>query len=306
MSETHLALLPDRGVVSVTGADAGKLLQGLVTSDVARLAAPGDAAHAALLTPQGKILFAFFLVRTTDGYLLETERVQAPGLAKRVTFYKLRADVKIADVSNLYDVFAIWRASASSPPTASHVIIAARDVGKFEEEVAYADPRRAALGTRVIAPRGLPIQASRLDLVYHAHRIALGVPEAGRDYDLGDTFPHEANFDLHHGVDFDKGCFVGQEVVARMQHKTTVRKRIVTVAADRDLPDDRPEITAGPATIGRLGSVHGRSGLAMLRLDRAVEMIDKGDRIRAADAVLTIDAVALAAYRAATAKAGAS
>jgi folate-binding protein YgfZ len=141
---------------------------------------------------------------------------------------------------------------------------------------------------------------SSLD-VYHAHRLELGVPEAGRDYALGDAFPHEAGFDRFHGVDFDKGCFVGQEVVARMQHKTVVRKRVVPVTAAADLPGTQPDIAAGEAVIGRLGSVAGRRGLALLRIDRALEAYDKGQPLQAGGVQIAVDAEALEAYRSALA-----
>jgi folate-binding protein YgfZ len=106
---------------------------------------------------------------------------------------------------------------------------------------------------------------------YDAHRIGLGVPEGGRDFVFGDTFPHEALLDQLNGVSFDKGCYVGQEVVSRMQHRTTVRKRVVPVEADQELPQGPLPVLVGEAEIGRLGSVAGQRGLALLRLDRVAE-----------------------------------
>jgi hypothetical protein len=111
---------------------------------------------------------------------------------------------------------------------------------------------------------------------YNAHRIALGVPEGGRDYALGDTFPHEADMDALGGVDFKKGCFVGQEVVSRMQHRGTARKRVVPLESDAFLPDPGSEIRAGDAVIGTMGSSHGARGLALVRLDRAEEAVRGG------------------------------
>ena len=123
---------------------------------------------------------------------------------------------------------------------------------------------------------------------YHAHRIALGVPEGGKDYAFGDTFPHEANMDLLNGVSFSKGCFVGQEVVSRMQHRGTARKRMVIVEGRQAACRPAAEITAGQATIGTIGSVAGNRGLALVRLDRVEEMQRKGEQITAAGAALTI------------------
>ena len=123
---------------------------------------------------------------------------------------------------------------------------------------AYADPRLPALGVRFIRAKDAIIAAAGGSEAYEAHRIALGVPDADKDYALGDTFPHEACFDALHGVAFEKGCFVGQEVVSRMQHRGTARKRFVIVTADAPLPPPKTEITAGAeparAVIGVMGS----------------------------------------------------
>ncbi len=299
MPDTHSVALPDRGVVAVNGADAAKLLQGLITNDLDRLERQ-PALHAGLLTPQGKILFAFFVVKGPDGFLLETERGKAAELAKRLTFYKLRAAVKIEDVSQQYQVAVCWRSdgvTALPSPT-----LPREGEERVPASIIYPDPRHPRLGVRLLAvsagPRpGGEAATSATPADYDAHRIALGVPDAERDYLLGDTFPHEADFDLFAGADFDKGCFVGQEVVARMQHKTVVRKRVVRVSAADALPAGHPDITTGAATIGRLGSTAGRQGLALIRLDRAAEAIDRGERILAGDAALTVDADAMAAYR---------
>ncbi len=296
MTTLHIALLPDRGAVRLTGADARKLLQGLITNDMDKLAQAGDALHSGLLTPQGKILFAFFVVQTTDGFLLETERDQAAALAKRLTFYKLRAAVKIEDVSQQYAVAAVWSGSPSP------LLREGREGGgEPREALVYPDPRHPSLGQRIIAPAECLPPSTATPAAYHAHRISLGVPDAGSDYPLGDTYPHEAGFDLFHGADFDKGCFVGQEVVARMQHKTVVRKRVVRVASTVDLPSDQCDVTMAGVTIGRLGSGAGQQGLALIRLDRAVEAIDKGEPITAGGATLALDTETIAAYRAAVA-----
>ena len=142
----------------------------------------------------------------------------------------------------------------------------------------------------------LPVAASLADLGcavagesdYHAHRIALGVPEGGRDYAFGDTFPHEALFDQLNGVDFEKGCFVGQEVVSRMQHRGTARKRVVGVEGERPLPAPGAEILAGNIPIGTLGSVDGKSGLALVRLDRAEDAKAQGIPLRAGDVAISL------------------
>ncbi len=297
-NRANIAVLADRGAVSVTGPDAVKFLQSLVTNEVDDLkTAPDDlafaaaAAHAALLSPQGKVLFDFFCVRTPDGFVLDVLREKAPELVKRLGMYKLRASVEIKDVSEDYKLLALWGPNACSS-------------GPTKGTIAFIDPRHPGLGQRILAEaRFAPDIASATNgskvssEAFHAHRIALGIPEGGKDYDFGSAFPHEADFDLFNGVSFTKGCYVGQEIVARMQHKTVVRKRIVAVTGSLDLPADRPDVVAGDAVIGKLGSVAGRQGLAMLRLDRADEFACKGTPITASGIDLRVSDSAMTDYR---------
>jgi len=273
-----LAVLADRGVVSVQGEDAEKLLQGLITNDMAVLSEQ-PALFTGLLSPQGKILFEFFVVRAAGGLLLEVAKEQAAGLVRRLTMYKLRAKVAIADASEAYKVAAAW---GPGQPGSEPLLTPN-----------YPDPRCAAVGNRLL----LGAQAAaRLDGIakshasdyqvlsadhYHAHRIALAIPEGGMDYAFGDAFPHEADFDQLGGISFEKGCFVGQEVVSRMQHRGTARKRIVPVAGAAALPATGSDIRAGEAAIGSLGSTARTLGLAMVRLDRAAEALAAGRSLTA-------------------------
>jgi folate-binding protein YgfZ len=273
MSQCNAALLSDRAVVRVSGPAAHGFLQGLITNDIDK-AKPGGAIHAGLLTPQGKILFDFFVVPAADGFLLEIAKAKAGELAQRLGFYKLRAQVEIAEDPS-FAVAAAWGAPPRLPDGA----------------IAYADPRLSALSLRILLQaeadaRNLGCTIAAED-EYHAHRIALGVPEGGRDYPFGDAFPHEAMFDRLAGVDFDKGCFIGQEVVSRMEHRGIARKRIVGVEGEGPLPPSGTEITAGGAPVGTLGSVSEHSGLALLRLDRAEEAKAAGLPLRAGE--VTVD-----------------
>ncbi|MCH9808661.1 MAG: folate-binding protein [Alphaproteobacteria bacterium] len=289
MTNLKTAFLPNRGVISVTGADGAKLLQGIVTADMERLKAVGDALHCGLLSPQGKILFDFFVLRTENGFLIETGKAEVPDLVKRLSMYKLRADVEIVDRCADFSVAAVWGEGAVNAVASSDC-------------AAFVDPRRADLGGRLLLTLandqvlkelgGTP--AAKDD--FHAHRIGLGVPEAGKDFKLGDTFPHEALYDQLGSVSFTKGCFVGQEVVSRMQHRGTARKRVVIVVGDEELPATGAEVTAGAARIGALGSVSGSRGLALVRLDRASEAITKGDAIRVGDVSLGIEIAQWASY----------
>ncbi len=268
MTETKIALLPDRGAVSVEGEDAEKLLQGFLTNDM-KLLADQSAIYSALCTPQGKILFDFFVVKTPTGFILETARDQAQALVDRMEHFKLRAKADIRDVSSDYTVAAIW--GGPYEPR-----------GRGKQPIWFADPRLPEMGYRELVTIGSDwaLAGDAADSAtpdeYHAHRIALGVPEAGKDYALGDTFPHEALLDQLNGVSFKKGCFVGQEVVARMQYRSITRKRVVPVVGETALPEPGAQVMAGTVEIGNLGSVEDGRGLALLRLDRAAEFKDKG------------------------------
>jgi tRNA-modifying protein YgfZ len=268
MRPRNLALLADRGIVRVAGADAKKLLQGLISNDMERIA-QASAIHAALLSPQGKILFEFFVAENDGAFLLETAAAEAANLSKRLSLYKLRATVAISEVSAQYAVFALWGEAAAGAVALSGA-------------TAFVDPRLAELGVRIFAPpdaHSALLAATGANLAtqddWHRHRIALGIPEAGRDYRLGDTFLHEANFDQLNGVSFSKGCFIGQEVASRMQHRGGGRKRVVMVEGAAALAANAA-VTAGSATLGSLGSVDGSRALALLRLDRAAEALAKG------------------------------
>ena len=244
------AFLDDRGIVEVEGADARALLHRLVTSDVVTLAR-GEARYAALLSPQGKIACDFLVVDDTgadgpDRFLLDVPAVQAADLAKKLTLYRLRAQVAIRDRSDQMGVTAHW-----------------------PDGPGFRDPRHPELGTREVGPRLPPDAAARL--AYDAHRIALGVPDGGRDFAYGDAFPHDANLDRLGGVDFGKGCYVGQEVVSRVHHRGTARKRIVPVSFDGRAPAQGSDITVGEIAIGTMGTSVGSRGLATVRLDRATE-----------------------------------
>jgi tRNA-modifying protein YgfZ len=255
MSHCQASVLPSRGAIRVRGADAGKFLQGLITNDIGK--ARGTAAiHAGLLSPQGKVLFDFFVVEDGDGFLIDVAEDKAGELVQRLKFYRLRARVEIAAEPALV-VAAVWGGDPRPP----------------EGAIVYADPRLAALGLRVVLPADTDLAMlgceARPEADYHAFRISHGVPEGGRDYGFGDAFPHEALFDQLNGVDFAKGCYVGQEVVSRMEHRGTARKRIVPVEGAAALPGSGTSIEADGVPIGALGSVSGKAGLALIRLDRA-------------------------------------
>ncbi|HME84289.1 MAG TPA: folate-binding protein [Roseiarcus sp.] len=249
------AWLEDRGVIRVSGEEASKFLQGLLTNDVERLEA-GEARYAALLSPQGKILFDMLVVRIPAengaAYLIDCAAAQAADLARRLSFYKLRAKVAVVDESADHGVIAGW---GEEPQNVAGGVV-------------YRDPR-APLGWRAILPRDQAVAVGAGHVhEYERLRIALAVPKGGVDFAYGDAFPHDANLDSLSGVDFDKGCYVGQEVVSRMKHRGMARKRVARVKVTADAPPPGTPVLDGQLTIGTLGSSSGREALAMLRFDR--------------------------------------
>lgn len=266
------AHLTDRGVVRVGGPEARAFLQGLVTGNVVTLGRD-EARWAALLSPQGKILFDFLMIAAEDGVLLDVNREQIPELVKRLSMYKLRAKVEIRDEREHMAVIALY---GGAPGEGAR------------------DSRHPDMGARLIVPAAT-IDAQMLTLGgdcgmtdYAAHRIALGVPEGGVDFAYGDAFPHEADMDQLNGVDFKKGCFVGQEVVARMQYRGTTRNRVLRVMLDGAAPPPGSIVMAGEIKVGVMGSSAGAQGLALLRIDRAEEAAQTGQTLISGDTRLRL------------------
>ena len=273
------ALLPDRGVVKVAGLDPRGFLNGLLTTDVTKVA-PAQARFGALLTPQGKIVVDCIVAEAPaedgGGFFLDCPRALAPTFVEKLNFYKLRAKVICEDLSEILGVMAVWDGSGST-----------------EYGLVYADPRLPALGQRIMLPPHLAKEAAA-DLgaelfeaaAYEAHRIAQGVPRGGLDFIYGDAFPHETDMDQLTGIDFDKGCYIGQEVVSRMEHRGTARSRIVPVAAEGFAPDAGVPVMAGDKQVGVTGSHAGKNGLAMLRLDRVADARAAGTLLTAGGIVI--------------------
>jgi folate-binding protein YgfZ len=272
MANGRIAELSRRGVVSVGGADAVKFLNDLITSDVPT---EGNAAYGGLLTPQGKVLFDFLIFRDGERFLFDLPKTSVADFVKRLTFYRLRARVEIADLSDERIVVAAWGA-AKAPSLDGPVAV---------------DPRLADLGYRAIVPAGSDMapdlgEASVAD--YDAHRLQLGVPEGGVDFTYGDSFPHDADMDQLGGVDFKKGCYVGQEVVSRMEHRGTARRRFILAKGTGALPPVGTPVMAGDKTLGTLGSSINGEGLALVRLDRVKDAIESGAPISAGAATVIL------------------
>ena len=268
-SDNRIAAMPattleNRAFIAVTGEEAEDFLQGLITTDVPSIR-QGEAYPGALLTPQGKIMFEFMIARSADGFVIETDAGAGDAFAKRLTLYKLRAKVTIERLeANAVTVF--W----DGQPPAS----AARDM------------RFAKAGIDLFRVpgdnSGAPLSA------YAALRIAHGISGGAEDGDATDFFPHDLMMDRNGGLNFKKGCYIGQEVVSRMQHRSTARRRLVTVTAAAALPESGTAITAGGRDIGTLRTVEGAAGLAVVRIDKAGEALTGGTPILAGDVAVTL------------------
>ncbi|KSV63774.1 CAF17-like 4Fe-4S cluster assembly/insertion protein YgfZ [Sinorhizobium sp. Sb3] len=258
--------LDDRAIVAVSGKDAEDLLQGLITTDLDALA-PDESRPGALLTPQGKILFDFMISRAGDGLRLETARDQAEALLKRLTMYKLRSAVDL-----------------SIDASAAVTVI-------FDEaapEGAYRDHRFEKAGVALFRAYGEAAGDTAGVDELERIRISAGVASAGTDYVAQDAFPHDVLLDKNGGLSFKKGCYVGQEVVSRMQHRGMPRRRVVIVSAQTALPPTGTTITANDKSIGTLGTVQGKSALAIVRIDKAGEAMANDVQLLAGDVPVTM------------------
>jgi hypothetical protein len=267
-------VLPGRAVIAVTGEDAAHLLHNVLTCDIEALS-PGVAQPGALLTPQGKVMFDFLVARDDDGFLIDIDGAQADAFLKRMTLYKLRskADFSVRDEQV---VTVSWDDESGG--------------SQIDSSVHLRDQRFAATAvTRAIVPSGTVLADAASERDWHRVRIDNGVVESGTDFALGDVFGHDISLDQNGGLDFKKGCYVGQEVVSRMQHRGTARRRVVIVSGDAALPATGTEISAGGKPAGTLGTVVGDRALAIVRLDRIRTAADTGAPVLAGDIAVRAD-----------------
>ncbi|OQM73532.1 YgfZ/GcvT domain-containing protein [Manganibacter manganicus] len=258
------ARLNNRAIVTVTGPDAEHFLQNILTTDLDKLDT-GEAKPGALLTPQGKILFDFLISRSgADGLRLECNATSVDDFVRRLMLYRLRAKAGIAKQDQAL-VVATWGDDSRASQTDS--ILA---------------DRRFATGN-VMRCYGGEWQGDGDHAGWEAFRIAAGIAESGSDYQLGDAFPHDVLLDQTGGVGFSKGCYVGQEVVSRMQHRGTARRRVLLVTAQAPLPAPGTKLAVEGRAVGTLGSSAGTSGLAVVRIDRVKDALDNGQTILAGD-----------------------
>jgi hypothetical protein len=242
-----LSQLPERGVIEIAGEDRVPFLQGLVSNDVT-LVAPSVAVWAALLTPQGRWLADFFILTDGERLLLDCVRAEAPGLAARLSRFRLRSRVSVRDVSHELAVHVAWGGAPDLPAGV----------------IAAPDPRLPDAGWRILAARPLPVTAD--PAAWDAHRLALGLPDAA-DLEAEKTLLLEAGFDELNGISWSKGCYMGQELTARTKYRGLIKRRLVPVAIDGRLPSPGAPIHRGEEAVGTMRSGRGTAGLATLRLD---------------------------------------
>lgn len=262
----NFALRPDRAFVRVAGGEAAEFLQGLISQDTAKIT-PEHAGYGALLTPQGKFLHDLFLLKAGAGFLLECETERRDDLVTRLKRYRLRAKIDI-DTDDDLAVAVLWAgnaiAAAGLPAECGAVI-------QNDDQQLYVDPRLIDLGVRIVShPDALkaPDYATASDAAaFRAHRLALGVPEGSGDILVDRGFLLENGFDELNGVDWQKGCYVGQELTARTKYRGLVKRRLMPVRIEGGAPEPGTKIQADGRDAGELRSVAGDYGLALIRLD---------------------------------------
>ena len=258
------AYLQNRRFIRISGQEGEHFLQNLITTDIASLP-PGEARPGALLTPQGKILFDFMVWRDGDAFVLETASDQMEALIRRLTMYKLRAAVEISAMDE-HGATLIW--------------------GDGSSVAGPEDVRFSRAGIRLVRLAG-QVETDAPEGDYDLLRVEAGIAASGADFNLQDAFPHDVLMDLNGGLSFRKGCYVGQEVVSRMQHRGTARRRLVRIEAEAPLPPTGTEITAAGKPVGRLGTVRDRRALAIVRTDRVGAAVAAGIPLLAGEVTLT-------------------
>lgn len=243
----------ERTVLRLSGDKVKEWLSGLITNSIV-----DEVTFAALLTPQGKIIADFFITQSHDDLLIDTPPKFGEILKKRLSMYKLRAPVTLSDVSEDMHVYGIW--------------------GTDEEEDGHQDPRHASLGRRLITSQVLEGIGDNIGddhmAAYNAHRLSLGVPDSHWDFESGQLFPLDASMDLLRGLDYQKGCFIGQEVVSRMHRMSQVKKRLRAIILPSPSDHERPPIKAGDdilcgeRVVGHIHHRHHNMAIGLVRLDR--------------------------------------
>ena len=289
MSTPLYVPLDNRGVVSIGGPEAGPFLQGLISNDIERVS-DERGIYAALLTPQGKFLHDFFVLRHGAGYLLDCEGPRVGDLGRRLVAYRLRADVALADATEDFRVVALFGGEDGAMDGAFDLPPGEGSAVPCAGGTIMRDPRRGSLGLRAVLPRARDLAfmeeagfARGHVADYERHRIAHGAPDGSRDMEVGRATLMECGFEALNGVDFEKGCYVGQELTARTKHRGLVRRHISVVALDGPLPPAGTPIMAGEREVGEIRSGQGDAALAVLRLERIAAAGEAGTPLTAGE-----------------------
>ena len=267
MAQGNFTILEDRGILAVSGTDRRLFLQGLVSNDVEKVTT-SRALYAALLTAQGKYLHDFIMVEVGETIWLDAEAARLGDLRRRLALYRLRAKVEIAERPDLA-VAAVFGAGALA---ALGLTGEPGEARPLDGGVAVTDPRLADLGARITMDR-LPLARFGAELkqadfaAYDRHRLALGIPDGSRDLVLDKSILLEAGFDELNGVDWQKGCYIGQELTARTKYRGLIKKRLFPVRIDGPAPAPGTIVTSDGRDAGELRSSRDGQGLALLRLD---------------------------------------
>ncbi|GER07505.1 glycine cleavage system protein T [Iodidimonas muriae] len=256
--------LHNRAVLSITGPDSRDFLQGILTNTIFAVG-PDRALYAALLTPQGKMLFDFFITAHQDALLFDCESSRKTDLIRRLMMYRLRAKAEITDRS---DDFSLWAIPRTERDDSVFGDLAKAGAAKaFEDGVLYCDPRDQGMGWRAILPQKATIFTDQGMEPYESLRLSRGMTDGSRDFVPEKTLALEANLDVFNGVDFSKGCYVGQELTARTKHRGKVRKRLVPIEIDGDAPQSGTAIEQDGKTVGDIRSSHKNAAIALLRME---------------------------------------
>jgi folate-binding protein YgfZ len=285
LGQKSFVLLDGRGVLAVGGADARGFLQGLVSNDIDKVG-PARAIYAALLNAQGKYLHDFFIAEIEGSLVIDCEGARCEDLKRRLGFFKLRAEVTIADASDRYAVAALL---GDGPHDSESLRGQEGQGGPFAGGICFVDPRFAGIGARAILPKDGAHDALRAAGFtpaaaedYDRARLGYGLPDASQDLSVEKSLLLESGFEELNGVDWDKGCYVGQELTARTKYRGLVRKRLMPVTIEGPLPPSGTPIMLGGKQAGEMRSGRGQAGIALLRLE-LVERAEKQDEAFTAD-----------------------
>ncbi|MEI7668550.1 MAG: hypothetical protein WCJ33_00510 [Pseudomonadota bacterium] len=247
-----IVFLENRSVIAISGDDRKAFLQGLITNNISKVSSK-EAIFSAFLSPQGKFLYDFFIIENGEKLYLETDKNRASELIKRLLTYRLRAKVEIVEL----------------PELGVAVEIEKLGILEIDNSIKYKDPRLPELGHRIIFPISqFPNFSISNSTLYEQHRYSLGIPEGATDLVQNKSLPMEFHYDKLNAIDFNKGCYVGQEVTARSKHRATLHKQMFSVKSDNiNLPPNGTIIMNGEREVGQMAGSFENAGLAVINID---------------------------------------